>query len=127
MARGAKAPAAEMTPERLRQVLGSFRYTFANERDLQDGLAQALHTRGIRFDREVPLTPDDRPDFMVEGIAVEVKIGGGLSDVTRQLHRYAQHKGVRALLLVTARCQLGNLPRKMSGKPVDVLSVGGIW
>jgi hypothetical protein len=121
----AKAIPPPITAERLREVLGSYRYNHANERDLQDGIAQVLATRGIRFDREVVLGPKDRPDFMVDGIAVEVKVDGGLSDVTRQLHRYAQHAQVRALLLVTSRAQLGNQPGKMNGKPVTVLVLLG--
>jgi hypothetical protein len=129
----AKAQAAPPTVDRLREVLGSYRYTFANEKDLQDGLARVLFQRGIRFDREVrlpPLTKDDRvkdiPDFMVDGIAVEVKVDGGLSDVTRQLHRYAQRKEVRSLLLVTSRAALGNQPAEMNGKRLVVLTLWGL-
>ncbi len=128
----AKAAPLPVTPARLREILGTYRYNFASERDLQDGIAQVLFQRGIRFAREVRLPPakkgeQDIPDFMVDGIAVEVKVDGGLSDVTRQLHRYAQHKEVQALLLVTSRSQLGNQPGKMSGKPVMVLALlGGI-
>jgi hypothetical protein len=124
MARTRKAePVA--SPERLREVLGAYRYSFAHERDLQDGIAQVLRLRGIRFDREVRLAPEDVPDFMVDGIAVEVKVDGGLSAVTRQLHRYAQHSRVRALLLVTSLGRLANLPAKMNGKPVASLSLLG--
>jgi hypothetical protein len=123
MARAAAVTA--ITPERLRQVLLGYRYSFTNERALQDGIAQALYQRGIQFDREVRLSDEDRPDFMVDGIAVEVKVDGSLSAVTRQLQRYAQHKRVRALLLVTSLGRLANLPEELSGKPVVALSLLG--
>jgi hypothetical protein len=125
MARATNAAPAAMTSARLREVLGAYRYTHASERDLQDGLAQVLSLRGIRFDREVRLSDEDRPDFMVDGIAVEVKVDGSLSAVTRQLHRYAQHKPVRAVLLVTSLQRLANLPTEMNGKPVAVLALLG--
>jgi hypothetical protein len=127
MARAEKAKPAPVTPARLREVLGAYWYAHTSERDLQDGLAQVLALRGIRFDREVRLSPEDRPDFMVDGIAVEVKVDGSLSDVTRQLHRYTAHKPVRAVLLVTSLQRLANLPGSMNGKPVAVLALlGGI-
>jgi hypothetical protein len=124
MARAKKAPVAVTLP-RLREILGTYRYSFVTERDLQDGIAQALYQRGVRFDREVRLTAEDRPDFMVDAIAVEVKVDGTISEITRQLHRYAQHKAVRELLLVTSLARLANQPEKLNGKPVAVLSLLG--
>lgn len=125
MARATKAKAPDVTPARLREVLGSYRYTHTNERDLQDGIAQVLALRGIRFEREVRLSDEDRPDFMIGGIAVEVKVDGSLSAVTRQVHRYAQQKAVRAVLVVTSLSRLGNLPATVNGKPVAVLALLG--
>lgn len=124
MARAA-TNAVSVGPARLREILGAYRYSFVNERDLQDGIAQVLRLRGIRFDRELRLAPEDVPDFMVDGTAVEVKVDGSLSAVTRQLHRYAQHKPVRALLLVTSLDRLSRLPEELNGKPVAVLSLLG--
>lgn len=121
----AKAAPQPVTLERLHQVLGSYRYSFANERDLQDGIAQALATRGIRFDREVVLGPKDRPDFMVDGIAVEVKVDGTPAVILRQLDRYAAQKAVRAILLVTRKEQHARrFPEAIGGKPLDVLTLG---
>jgi hypothetical protein len=121
----AKAIPPPITAERLREVLGSYRYNHANERDLQDGIAQVLATRGIRFDREVVLGPKDRPDFMVDGIAVEVKVDGSPAVILRQLARYASQKGVRAILLVTRKEQHAHrFPETVGGKPLDVLTLG---
>ncbi len=121
----AKAAPAPVTPERLREVLGAYRYSFANERDLQDGIAQALFQRGIRFDREVVLGPKDRPDFMVDGTAVEVKVDGSPAVILRQLARYAALPKVTALLLVTRKEQHARrFPSEVGGKPLHVLTLG---
>jgi hypothetical protein len=47
--------------------------------------------------------------------------------VTRQLHRYAGHEAVKALVLVTSRRRLGNLPATLRGKPVEVVVVPGAF
>jgi hypothetical protein len=123
MARAAsKAPA--VTPARLREVIGSFRYSFASERDLQDGIAQVLFQRGIRFDREVRLSDKDRPDFMVDGIAVEVKVEGSPTEIQRQLSRYADSKLVTGLLLVSRKMQHAHkFPASIGGKPLVVVTL----
>ena len=78
--------------EHLRTTLTKRRLPAATELALQDAIALAFTAAGIAFEREVHLSAEDRVDFMVEGnVGVEVKIAGGLSEVTRQLHRYAQH------------------------------------
>lgn len=113
------------TPDQLRDALGAYRYTFTNERELQDGLQLVLGCLEWEVEREVRLSARDRPDFMVEGVAVEVKVDGGLSEVTRQIHRYAHLEAVRGVLLVTSRSRLANLPAAVNGKPVAVLSLLG--
>jgi hypothetical protein len=123
----AKAQRQPLTLARLREVLGAYRYSFSSELGLQDGIAQVLALLAIPFDREVPLNAKDRPDFMVDGIAVEVKVDGTTSEVTRQIHRYAQEKSVQAVLLVTSRLRHDNLPSTINRKPVAVLALlGGI-
>jgi len=90
------------------------------EEHLQQDIARALVRLGIPFEREPRLSGKDRPDFMVGGVAVEVKIKGGVTEVTRQLSRYAQHERVSELLLVTSRMQLVAVPTELNGKPVRV-------
>ena len=108
----------------LRDVLAGYRFRFASERDLQDGIARVLDDAGIAHRREAPLGPLGRAgtiDFLVGDVGIEVKIKGALAQVTRQLHRYAEEPAVRELLLVTGSAQLDRLPRALCGKPLDVL------
>jgi hypothetical protein len=120
----AKAAPPPVTPERLREVLGSYRYSFANERDLQDGIAQALFQRGIRFDRGVQVAPKGAvADFLVEGTAVAVVLDRSPAEVLGEL---APWKRASAVLLVLRRGTPQELPRKVGGKPVHVVNVGGV-
>lgn len=100
-------------------------FAFADERELQDGLAVVLGPLGAA--REVRLGPTDRIDFLLPGgVGVEVKVDGSLPALTRQVHRYAQRAEISALLIVTSRRRLAALPEEMNGKPVRVVLVGGL-
>lgn len=100
-------------------------FTFADERELQDGLAIVLAP--LCAVREVRLGPTDRIDFLLPGgVGVEVKVDGSLLALTRQVHRYAQRVEISALLIVTSRRRLAALPDEMNGKPVRVVVVGGV-
>jgi hypothetical protein len=107
------------------KVLNSTRFRFADERQLQDGIELALLHAGASFTREKLLGPGDIVDFLVGDVALEVKIGGSLSEVTRQLHRYTQHESVASILLVSSRMRLDNLPAVMNGKPLQVVRLLG--
>lgn len=131
------------TLDELAETVAGARYLGSNESELQDGIASVLTIAGTKFEREYRLTKKDRLDFWVprsivaigllngrveRGIALEVKANGGLSDVVRQLHRYAAHESVLGLLLVTTRSQHRRLHcATMTGKPVRVVVVGGAF
>lgn len=106
-------------------AVGSYRYTYRREADLQDGVAAALASSGLPARREVALSGRDRPDLLVGGVAVEVKVAGSPSTVLAQLLRYAEHDQVRELVLVTTRVQHRTLPATVGGKPLTVLHLGG--
>jgi len=103
----------------------------ASERELQDAIGRALVALALPAIREAPLTPQDRVDFLVGsfplallpacGVALEVKVGGSLADLTRQLFRYAESPRVLSLLVVTTRSRHRNLPSTIAGKPLVVL------
>lgn len=69
---------------------------------------------------ETALSPSDRPDYWFpdQGVAVELKIDGSLSALTRQVHRYALLPQVRGVLVVTPLRRLCGLPETMGGVPV---------
>lgn len=94
-----------------------------SEEELQDGIAQILQSLGVEFSRETILdgAGRDRIDFLAGGIGIEVKIKGGLSDLTRQLFRYTRSPRIDELLVVSTRAALRRLPEKINGKRVGVV------
>lgn len=133
----------------LAAYFGAHRPRTTTERDLQDAIAAALRTLpgDVVIRREHALTRRDRPDFYVvercpaceaaeretggpvhcqapsryPGVAIEVKTKGGLSDLTRQVYRYAELASVSGVLVVTTRNLHARLPPEAMGKPVATL------
>ena len=96
------------------------------ESRLQNAIAEELADHGVTFSPEVCIAPGSVVDFLVDDrIAMEVKVDGSLSDVTRQLHRYAQSDRVEEVLLVTTRARHAEMPPTLGRKPVRVLRIGG--
>lgn len=115
-----------MTAALVTAALRAHRFNVSSEEELQRGIAAALAAHGIENEREVVLTPRDRIDFMVGAVGVEVKIGGGISALTRQLLRYAQVERVSELVVVSTRMQLSaQVPRLLNGKPVSAVTIMG--
>lgn len=116
-----------MTADELATALEQTKLPSTTEEHLQVAIAARLTELGVTFEREHRLSAKDRPDFFVDGLAIEVKIKGTLTEVTRQLARYAAHVAVREVLLVTSRLQLASVPRTLNGKPVHVsVQLGGL-
>lgn len=114
------------TVDHIVRVLSSKVLPRSPEYRLQNAIAVTLADHGVRFGREVRLTPEDIVDFLVEDrVALEVKIDGSLSEVTRQLHRYAQSVRVNEILLVTTRAHHKAMPSAFSGTPIRVLHLVG--
>lgn len=112
---------------RIGEVLSSARFDLADEKACQEQMHAHL-TANLSWPvkREPRLTPRDIPDFMVEGVAVEVKMKHQRpADIIRQLERYARLPMVTALVLASNRpC---NIPACMNGKPVLGVSLGKAW
>lgn len=95
---------------------------FIGESELHAAVAKALGASPYTFIPEVVLSPEDRIDFLVAGcVGVECKVGGSPAEVLAQLHRYAQHERISALVLVTARLRHRSVPAELNGKPVVFL------
>jgi len=115
-----------VTAAALGAQLSGFRYDLTTEDSIQRDLAFALARRGFRdAEREVRLSATDRLDFLVGGVAIEVKLNGSVGELLRQLSRYAAYERVRELLVVTARLQLSDLPNRLHDKPLACLVLFG--
>lgn len=118
----------------LRRAFAAAPPLFEHEAELQAIVGQHLraavalpdHT-GPQVLAEYPLSPRSRLDFYVKhlgasrGTAIEVKVGGSLSDLTRQLARYAESDRITGLLVVTTKDRHRQLPESFNGKPIAVL------
>lgn len=101
------------------------RYRFQHEKELQRLLGIQLARAKITYTPEVKLSAEDRIDFLIGTIGVEVKIKGSQKDVVDQLLRYAQHERIGSLILVTTRLQhLVAFPTTLHGKPCTSLYIG---
>lgn len=110
----------------LKTSLAKYRYRFDTESDLQERVAAALSDLDLAFDREFALDPQNRIDFLVGSIGIEIKTNSTLAQVSRQVHRYLSFDLIESLLLVTTKTTHKGLVRSMQGKSLDVLVVGGI-
>lgn len=117
-----------MTATEIKNLLDGYRFRASAEAYLQCAISGVLEDAGIEFQREASLSPADRPDFMVGGVAIEVKVNGSTNALIRQLHRYAQHERVESILVVTNRARLTQLPTELGGKPLVVAALldGGL-
>lgn len=114
-----------MTTSTITEAINSHKYRFTCEVELQDGLELVFKKAKLAYIREAMLTDKDRIDFLIGNVGVEVKIGGSLADVTRQLHRYAQLSCIESLVLVTSKLRLSGLPDTINDKPLVVVSLMG--
>ena len=107
------------------RTLASYRYNFEDELDLQNGIAAALSSNLLSYEKEYRLGEHDRPDFFLPsiGLVIEVKVKFRRAEVLRQLLRYAGYPEVKSLLLVTSRSCHG-VPDSLNSKPALVLNVG---
>ncbi|WP_345750093.1 hypothetical protein [Microbacterium rhizophilus] len=118
---------AEACAEAICRALADARPTYRNEDDLQAAIADLLADADIAATREVRLSDgQSRIDLLAGRVGIEVKVGGGTSDVARQLARYAQCSEISALVLVTTRVAHSHvLNEPTTDKPVFVCSLIG--
>lgn len=106
-------------------LLSRHRFDLSNEKRTQSDIESVLTAAGIVHEREKRLSGADIVDFLVDGVAIEVKIGGSRREIYRQLCRYAEHEAVRAIILV-ANLPM-TLPPTINGRPAAVAQMGRAW
>lgn len=97
-------------------LLKNTRFKFKTEKELQQGIEDALKANSIEYLREFKLNEKDIPDFLIGDIALEVKISGNAVSVSRQLLRYAQDERIKTLILFTTKQM--HIPLTLNEKPV---------
>jgi hypothetical protein len=105
-------------------VLRTARLRASSEAALQESIRDTLTAAKLEFEREKPLGPKDRPDFLLAAgaVPIEAKARYPKKAIYRQLCRYAEHQGVDAIILVTGTAM--GMPAEINGKPIHVVSIG---
>jgi hypothetical protein len=79
--------------------LSRYAYRYSDEIQLHERIAQVLTLHGIEFERERVLDARNRADFWLDGLVIEVKVGGGLSEALHQVGRYIKLPDVTGVIL----------------------------
>jgi hypothetical protein len=114
-----------MTPQEIIRFIESRRWPISDEKALQAMMAKQFAAAGVAVRREMRLSDQDIVDFMVDHVAIEVKIKGQRREHYRQCERYCMHDQVHALVLATAKMM--GLPPTINGKPVFTASLSRGW
>lgn len=72
----------------LARTLGAYLYRYSSEVKLHEAMAEVLTKAGASFKREHILDARNRADFWLDGLVIEVKVDGTLSEALRQVDRY---------------------------------------
>lgn len=79
--------------------LGRYAYRYGDEIQLHERIAEVLTLHGFEFERERVLDPRNRADFWLDGLVIEVKVGGSFSDALHQVGRYIKLPDVTGVIL----------------------------
>ncbi|GIH95403.1 hypothetical protein ACFFMN_22835 [Planobispora siamensis] len=129
---GRATAGAAATAEQVATIVGSHRFSYANEHDLHIALAAILADSGFEVRQEVPLSTGGRIDLMTGTVGIEVKVNGRASEVMRQVARYAACPDITALVLITSRAAHRTLDRTIgtdgtvNGKPVTIVWISQV-
>ncbi len=110
----------------LTTVLSRLPCSGAHEKQVQNIIENALKAKGWDYAREVIIGDAGRIDFEIPSmrVGIEIKVTGGLSEVTEQMSRYADTGRFAALLLVTTR-QRHRMPATLCGVPIRTCHLWG--
>jgi hypothetical protein len=109
-------------------VLRGLRVNLSTEALAQADIETALkaHFLDRVVEREVRLSATDRVDFMVDGVAIEVKVRASAArGLVSQIERYARHERVTSIVVATAKAT--SLPACVGGKLVYLVNLSRGW
>lgn len=113
--------------EAVRAALEGRAVRTTDENELANVVERLFEEANVDYEREVRLSSRDRVDFLVDRVAIELKVEGSASQIIRQLDRYAQSDRVDHLVLVTTRRKhMLLMPDALHGKPVSVVCMGAL-
>jgi hypothetical protein len=107
-------------------ALRRYRIPVSTEAAMQAAIGAALLDAGIPCRREVTREAD-RIDFVAGRVGIECKVAFSVTEVTRQLLRYAAWPELDELVLVTSRGKHLEISNSLGGKPVFVHVVRGLF
>ncbi len=107
-------------------ALRRYRIPARTEAVLQAAVGAALIDAGIAWNREVTREAD-RIDFVAGRVGIECKVAFSVSEVTRQLLRYAAWPELDELVLATSRGKHLEVENSLGGKPVLIHVVRGLF
>lgn len=110
----------EVVISEIAQAIRGYRFTYATEAQLEDGIAEALQRGGFDVRRQVVLEGLGRIDLLVGSVGIEVKIAGATPEVSRQLDRYLESPAIEGIVLVTGR----SLHQVLQSDQVEVVTLG---
>lgn len=107
------------------KLLSTKRFIVNDEKELQKSIEDVFKVSGVEYEREFRLDPKNRPDFFINGIAIEIKIKGNAKKIYKQCERYCQFDNVKSLLLITNRSM--GFPQQINGKDCYIMNLGKSW
>lgn len=111
--------------DRFIKIVSSKAFSLDTESQLKIEMESVLVEENIPFKKEYVLDAKNRPDFFIDGFAIEVKIKGSAKSIYRQCERYCSFDEVNGLVLVTNRSM--GFPETIFGKPCYVINLGKAW
>ncbi len=90
---------ARLTLNAIANQLARYAYRYSNEIALHEAIAKVLEANGFKFTREYVLDARNRADFWVDGVVIEVKVDGSMSDALHQVGRYINLPDVKGVIL----------------------------
>lgn len=113
--------------QRIVEAVSVLRTTpWQSEAQLHEQVAAALEAAGLPAFHEANLGMRRRIDFLCGKVGIEIKCGKpSRSALLGQLARYAQSDEIEGLVLVVQRG--ANLPLRVGGKPLRVVSLSKQW